>query len=82
MTKAMALALAPRITVNTVAPGPTASGQFKEGWEYTDESRDKMPLRRFGQPSDIARSVVFLVSADGDAYTGQTLDPNCGAVMP
>jgi NAD(P)-dependent dehydrogenase (short-subunit alcohol dehydrogenase family) len=33
-------------------------------------------------PHDVARSVVFLVSSDGDAYTGQTLDPNCGTVMP
>jgi glucose 1-dehydrogenase len=82
LTKSLALALAPSITVNCVCPGPTATERFKAGPEYTDEVRESLPLKRFGQPEDVARSVVFLASSDGDAYTGQTLDPNCGAVMP
>lgn len=81
-TKSLALAVAPTITVNTVSPGPTATERFRAGIEYTEANRDKLPLRRWGRPEDIARSVVFLATADGDAYTGQTLDPNCGAVMP
>jgi len=82
LTKSLALALAPDVTVNAVAPGPTATERFKAGVEYTDQVRDRIPLRRWGTPHDVARSVVFLASADGDAYTGQTLDPNCGTVMP
>ena len=82
MTKSLALALAPAITVNCVAPGPTATGRFRAGPEYTDEIRNLIPLKRWGEPRDVARTVVFLASADGDAYTGQTLDPNCGTVMP
>jgi 3-oxoacyl-[acyl-carrier protein] reductase len=82
LTKSLALALAPDITVNTVCPGPTATDRFKAGVEYTDAIRDQFPLKRWGEPHDVARSVVFLVSSDGDAYTGQTLDPNCGTVMP
>jgi NAD(P)-dependent dehydrogenase (short-subunit alcohol dehydrogenase family) len=81
-TKCLALAVAPDITVNTVSPGPTATDRFKAGIEYTDANREKLPLRRWGRPEDVARSVVFLSTTDGDAYTGQTLDPNCGAVMP
>ena len=81
MTKALALALAPSVTVNTVAPGPTATDEFKTSWEYTDELRRILPLHRFVEPRDVGRTVVFLASADGDAYTGQTLDPSCGAVM-
>ena len=81
MSKVMAMALAPTITVNTVAPGPTATDEFKTTWEYTDELRETLPLKRFGTPEDVARSVAFLASSDGDAFTGQTLDPNCGAVM-
>lgn len=81
LTKSLALALAPEITVNTVCPGPTATERFKAGVEYTDEIRDQIPLKRWGTPQDVARSVVFLASSDGDAYTGQTLDPNCGTVM-
>ena len=81
-TKSLALALAPAITVNTVCPGPTATEKFKSGIEFTEEIRERLPLKRWGRPEDVARSVVFLVSPDGDAFTGQTLDPNCGAVMP
>jgi glucose 1-dehydrogenase len=82
LTKTLALALAPDITVNTVAPGPTATERFKAGVEYTETIRNQIPLQRWGTPYDVARSVVFLVSRDGDAFTGQTLDPNCGTVMP
>ena len=81
MTKALAQALAPTIHVNTVAPGPTASQSFIESHEYTDEVRLAMPLQRFIRPEEVARTVVFLASSDGDCYTGQTLDPNGGAVM-
>jgi NAD(P)-dependent dehydrogenase (short-subunit alcohol dehydrogenase family) len=81
-TKSLAIALAPTVTVNTVCPGPTATERFKAGIEYTEENREKLPLKRWGRPEDVAASVLFLVSPDGDAYTGQTLDPNCGAVMP
>lgn len=81
MTKAMARALAPSVTVNAVAPGPTATDEFKTTWEYTDEIREALPLRRFVEPGEVARSVVFLASADGAPYTGQTLDPNAGAAM-
>jgi NAD(P)-dependent dehydrogenase (short-subunit alcohol dehydrogenase family) len=81
LTKALALELAPDITVNAVCPGPTATDKFKSGPEYTEEIRNSLPLKRWGTPLDVARSVLFLVSSDGDAFTGQTLDPNCGAVM-
>jgi NAD(P)-dependent dehydrogenase (short-subunit alcohol dehydrogenase family) len=82
LTKCLALTLAPGVTVNSVCPGPTATDRFKARREFVDEDREKLPLKRWGRPDDVARSVVFLVSSDGDAYTGQTLDPNCGVVMP
>jgi glucose 1-dehydrogenase len=82
LTKALALAVAPAVTVNTVSPGPTATERFKAGIEYTEANREKLPLKRWVSPEDVARSVVFLAGPDGDAYTGQTLDPNAGAVMP
>lgn len=82
LTRSLARALAPTITVNSVAPGPTATDRFKAGPEYVDDVLQEIPLRRWGLPHDVARSVVFLVSPDGDNYTGQTLDPNGGTVMP
>ncbi len=82
MSRSLARSLAPSITVNCVAPGPTATARFRAGPEYTDEVLACIPLKRWGTPRDVGRSVVFLASADGDAYTGQVLDPNCGTVMP
>jgi len=82
LTRSLALTLAPTINVNTVAPGPTATEKLMAGPEYVDEVRDQIPLKRWIQPADIARTVVFLASSDGDIYTGQTLDPNAGTVMP
>ena len=81
LTKSLALALAPTITVNAVCPGPTATDKFKSGPEYTEIPPGSIPLKRWGRTEDVARSVVFLASSDGDAYTGQSLDPNCGTVM-
>lgn len=57
---------------------PTSSSPAPE---YTEEIRESLPLKRWGTPRDVARSVLFLVTSDGDAFTGQTLDPNSGAVM-
>ena len=82
MTRSLANALAPDLTINCVAPGPTATARFRSGPEYTDEVRDLIPLKRWVEPRDVGRSVVFLASSDGDAFTGQILDPNCGTVMP
>jgi 3-oxoacyl-[acyl-carrier protein] reductase len=81
MTKALALALAPTITVNTVAPGPTDTQMIEGTYDASDEYVRTIPLKRLVRPQDVARSVVFLASPDGDAYTGQTLDPNGGVVM-
>jgi 3-oxoacyl-[acyl-carrier protein] reductase len=42
-----------------------------------------LPLRRLGTPGEVAESVAFLASSPaGDFYTGQTLHPNGGDVMP
>jgi NAD(P)-dependent dehydrogenase (short-subunit alcohol dehydrogenase family) len=82
LTRSLALSLAPNINVNTVSPGPTATEKLKAGPEYIDEVREQIPLKRWVQPEDVARTVVFLASADGDIFTGQTLDPNAGTVMP
>ncbi len=82
MTRSVALALAPAITANCVAPGPTATARFRAGPEYTEAVRAAIPLERWVEPDDVARSVVFLASVDGDVYTGQILNPNAGTVMP
>jgi 3-oxoacyl-[acyl-carrier protein] reductase len=83
MTKVFAKELRGRnITVNTVAPGPTATDLFLNGKPQTviDHLAKLAPLERLGQPDDIARAVAFLAGADGTWINGQTLRANGGII--
>jgi 3-oxoacyl-[acyl-carrier protein] reductase len=83
MTKVFAKELRGRnITVNTVAPGPTATDLFLNGKPQTviDHLAKLAPLERLGQPDDIARAVAFLAGADGAWINGQTLRANGGII--
>jgi 3-oxoacyl-[acyl-carrier protein] reductase len=68
------------ISVNAVAPGPTATALFLDGkTPETIERMSKMaPLERLGQPEDIAAAVSFLAGQDGGWINGQTLRANGG----
>ncbi len=81
-TKTAALELAKSgITVNTVAPGFTATDMFAEVPDNIQDSiKKRIPLGRFGEPEEIAKAVVFL-AADGDYITGQQINVNGGAYM-
>jgi 3-oxoacyl-[acyl-carrier protein] reductase len=69
-----------KITVNAVAPGPTATDLFLEGKspELVDRMAKMNPLERLGQPEDIARVVAFLAGPEGAWVNGQTLRTNGG----
>lgn len=70
------------ITVNVVAPGPTATDLFLNG--KSDELVARLakmnPLERLGAPEDIAACVAFLAGADGGWVNGQTLRANGGMI--
>ncbi len=68
------------VTVNTVAPGPTATDLFLDGKteERVAELAKANPLERLGQPEDIANVVSFLAGPDGGWVNGQTLRANGG----
>ncbi|MBY3157695.1 SDR family oxidoreductase [Rhizobium laguerreae] len=68
------------ITVNAVAPGPTATDLFLDGKspELIDRMAKMSPLERLGQPEDIARVVSFLAGSEGAWVNGQTLRANGG----
>ncbi|WP_031034753.1 SDR family oxidoreductase [Streptomyces sp. NRRL F-5650] len=70
------------ITVNTVAPGPTATDLFLTG--KTEEQIDRLaktpPLERLGTPEDIAEVVAFLSSPAGHWVNGQILRANGGMI--
>jgi len=70
------------ITVNAVAPGPTATDLFLIGKspELIDRFAKMNPPERLGTPTDIASVVAFLVGPDGSWINGQVLRANGGMV--
>lgn len=68
------------ITVNTVSPGPTNTELFTEGksQEVIDRLASMAALGRIGDPIDIARIVLFLVSDEASWITGQNIGANGG----
>jgi 3-oxoacyl-[acyl-carrier protein] reductase len=69
------------ITVNAVAPGPTATPLFFEGKseELLNRMRVESPLERFGEPGDPAEAIAFL-AGPGRWVNGQTIFVNGGAI--
>lgn len=83
MTAIMAREMRGRsITVNAVAPGPTATDMFMNGKtpEVVERIAKMAPLERLGTPEEIANVVAFLVSAEGAWINGQVLRANGGMV--
>ena len=83
MTSVLAKELRGRnITVNAVAPGPTATKLFLDGkpQELIDRLAKMAPLERLGKPEDIASAVAFLAGPDGAWINGQTLRANGGII--
>lgn len=70
------------ITVNAIAPGPTATDLFLNGksQELIDRMAKMNPLERLGTPDDIAAAVSFLAGLDGGWINGQVLRANGGMV--
>jgi NAD(P)-dependent dehydrogenase (short-subunit alcohol dehydrogenase family) len=71
------------VTVNAVCPGPTDTPMWR-----TDPDRewqrwkiDSLPMRRLGQPVEIAWAYVYLASDEASYCTGQSISPNGGDVM-
>jgi 3-oxoacyl-[acyl-carrier protein] reductase len=73
------------VRVNVVAPGWIDTPMTAANDDY-ESMRDLMksvqPLRRVGQPEDIANTIVFLASDASSFMTGQILRPNGGVQMP
>lgn len=71
------------ITVNAVAPGTTATERVLavRSPEETRRVAESIPLRRLGEPREIADAVLFLASDTASFVNGATLDVNGGQVM-
>lgn len=84
-TRLAALDLCPRIRVNAIAPGSILTSAL-DVVASNDELRAQMekatPLRRIGEPVDIAAAAVYLASAAGGYLTGKTLEVDGGLTSP
>lgn len=69
------------VTVNAVAPGPTATPLYFEGksQEVIDRAKAASPLERLGEPNDIAEAVVFL-AGPARWVNGQVIYANGGVI--
>ena len=81
LARGLASEFAPHnITVNVVSPG--AIDTTRDLSWYPDgnpsQSADRIPLKRLGQPDEIAATCLFLASDDGGFITGQTIHVNGG----
>jgi 3-oxoacyl-[acyl-carrier protein] reductase len=83
MTKSIAKEFAARgMQVNAIAPGYIQTDMTDKVPDNIKEEILKMvPMKRMGQPEDIAKAALFLASGDSDYITGQTLVVDGGMVM-
>ncbi len=82
LTKSLALALAPEITVNAISPGYTATDMNKKSLDQKgDQIRAQIPLRRIASPEEIADVIAFLCSEQAGYITGETINANGGIYM-
>jgi len=84
-TRLAAADLSPRIRVNAIAVGSTATSALEIVLQ-SDELRTTMeamtPLKRLGEPEDIAAAVVFLASPAGSFLTGKIVESDGGLSVP
>ena len=82
LTKQMAAELAPKVRVNAIAPGLVKTDFARALWQPAEEAiAGHTPLRRLGEPEDIAHAALFLASDAASWITGHTLVVDGGALI-
>jgi 7-alpha-hydroxysteroid dehydrogenase len=81
MTRLLAADLAPKVRVNGIAVGSVATSALEivlENPEISDEMVRRTPLKRLGEPADIARCALYLASPAGSFVTGKIMEIDGG----
>lgn len=82
LTRQLALELAPDVRVNAVAPSVVRTRLAEALWrDNEDELKASFPLRRIGEPDDIASAIAFLASDAASWITGETLVIDGGSLL-
>jgi meso-butanediol dehydrogenase/(S,S)-butanediol dehydrogenase/diacetyl reductase len=93
VTQAAAVEFAPRLTVNSICPGPVGTEMWKQidrEWaehekrppgSVWEERVSLIPLKRIEAPEDVAAMAAFLASEDADFITGQSYHVDGGLLM-
>ena len=82
LTKTLAAELGPGVRVNAIAPGLVKTDFARALWEEHEEALGRrLPLKRLGEPEDIAGAALFLVSDLARWITGQTIVVDGGALV-
>jgi 7-alpha-hydroxysteroid dehydrogenase len=85
MTRLLAADLAPKVRVNAIAVGSIATSALEivlENPEVHDEMVRRTPLKRLGEPADIARCALWLASPAGSFVTGKVMEVDGGLEEP
>ncbi len=83
LTRVMAIGLAPHdIRVNAIGPGTIATELARKAVMGSPEARTRLlsrtPMKRLGEPDEVAKVAVFLACDDSSYMTGQTIYPDGG----
>jgi NAD(P)-dependent dehydrogenase (short-subunit alcohol dehydrogenase family) len=82
LTRQLACELGPAVRVNALAPGLVKTDFARALWERSEEQiAERLPLRRLGEPDDVAKAALFLASDAASWLTGHVLVVDGGALV-
>jgi NAD(P)-dependent dehydrogenase (short-subunit alcohol dehydrogenase family) len=82
LTRTLAADLAPGVRVNAIAPGLVKTDFARALWEPAEDAvAARMPLKRLGEPADVAGVALFLASDLASWITGQTIVVDGGGLL-